>query len=100
MLSVRVLGLDADLTPSTERTVCGFMGLTLLFRRLIRFWWYLDLDLLKRVLILTMDVPDELFAFSHDRAVLGSRLSPNILFRMTGNLIPESFSIFRFLSLT
>ena len=56
VLSVKALGLDADLTPSTERTVCGFVGLTLLFRGLVRLCWYLDLDLLKSVFILTMDV--------------------------------------------
>ena len=53
---VKALGLDADLTPNTERTMCGFVGMTLLFRGLIRLWWYLDLDLLIRVLIITMDV--------------------------------------------
>ena len=36
--------------------MCGFVGLTLLFRGLAKLWWYLDLSLLKRVLILTMDV--------------------------------------------
>ena len=34
--------------------MCGFMGLTLLFRGLVRLWWHLYLDLLKCVLILTM----------------------------------------------
>ena len=56
VLSVRALGLDADLTPCTERTMCDFMGLTLLFRGLVRLWWHLELDVLKRVLILTMDI--------------------------------------------
>ena len=56
MFSVRALGLDADLTPGTERTLCGFMGLTLLFRGLVRLWWHLHLDLLECVLILTMDI--------------------------------------------
>ena len=39
VFSVRALGLDADLTPSTERTMCGFKGLTLLFRGLVKLWW-------------------------------------------------------------
>ena len=56
VFSVRTLGLDADLTPCTERTMCGFMGLTFLFLGLVRLWWHLDLNMLKRVLILTMDV--------------------------------------------
>ena len=77
--SVRALGLDADLTPNTERTVCGFVGLTLLFRRLIRFGWYIDLDLLKRFFDSHHGRPDELFAFSLDLAVLGSRLSSTVL---------------------
>ena len=51
VLSVRALGLDADLTPSTERTMRG-----LLFRGLVRLCWLLDLDLLMRVLILAVDV--------------------------------------------
>ena len=36
--------------------MCGFMGLTSLFRGLVRLWRCLDLHVLKRVLILTMDV--------------------------------------------
>ena len=36
--------------------MCGFMVLTLLFRGLVRLWWHLHLDLLMRVLILTMDI--------------------------------------------
>ena len=36
--------------------MCDFMGLTLLFRGLVRLWWHLELDVLKRVLILTMDI--------------------------------------------
>ena len=52
--SVWAPGLDADLAPSTERTMCGFVGLTLLFRGLVRIWWHLDL--LKCVLNLTMDI--------------------------------------------
>ena len=74
--SVKALGFDADLTPRTERTMCGFMGLTFLFRGLVRLWRYLDLHTLKRVLILTMDI---LIPFSHDPAVLGSGLVPNTL---------------------
>ena len=58
VFSVRTLGLDADLTPCTEKTMCGFMGLTFLFRGLARLWWHLDLNMLKRVLVLTMDVID------------------------------------------
>ena len=54
--SVRVLGFDADLTPGTERRMCGFMGLTLLVRGLVKLWWHLYLDLLRRVLFLTMDI--------------------------------------------
>ena len=42
---VRALGLDADLTPCTEKTMCGFRGLTFLFRGLVRLWWHLDLDM-------------------------------------------------------
>ena len=36
--------------------MCGFMALTFLFRGLVRLWWHLDLNMLKRVLILTMEV--------------------------------------------
>ena len=50
------LGLDADLTPRTERTMCGSMVLTFLFRGLVRLWRYLDLRVLICVFILTMDV--------------------------------------------
>ena len=54
--SVWALGLDANLATRTKRTMCGFVGLTVFFRGLVKFWWYLDLDLLKRVLILTVDI--------------------------------------------
>ena len=54
--SVWALGLDANLAPRTKRTMCAFVGLTLLFRRLVIGWWYLDLHLLKCVLILTVDI--------------------------------------------
>ena len=47
--------------------MCGFMGLTFLFRGLVRLWRYLDLHMLKRVLI----HPVELIPFSHDPDVLG-----------------------------
>ena len=39
----------------------------------------LTLDLLNCVLILTVDILGELLVFFHVRAVLGSRLSPNVL---------------------
>ena len=51
--------------------------------------------MLKRVLILTMDVLLILIDFSHDPAVLGSRLVPNTLCASWGKLIPEPLSIFR-----
>ena len=75
VFSFRALGLDADLTPGTERTMCGFMGLTLLFRRLVTLWWHLYFDLLMCVLILTMDI----FAVVRDLAVLDLKLVHNTL---------------------
>ena len=79
VFSVRTLGLDEDLTPCTERTMCSFMGLAFLFRGLVRLWRSIDLHMLKRVSILTMDVLCELIDFSRDPAVLGSRHFPNTL---------------------
>ena len=61
VLSVKALGLDANLTPSTGGTECGFVGLTLLFRGLVTL------------------CPDELLASFHDLAMFGSRLFPNAL---------------------
>ena len=49
-----LLALNANLAPNTKKTMCGFVGLTLLFRKLVIGWWYLDLHLLKCVLILTV----------------------------------------------
>ena len=70
VFSFRALRYDAYLTPCTELTVCGVVGLTFLFPRLVRLWWHLDLDMLKRGLILTMDVLLDCSL---------SRLVPNIL---------------------
>ena len=79
VFSVRALGFDADFTPSTERTMCSFMGLTLLFRGLVRLWWHLYLDLLMCVLILIMDISLNFFAVVRDLAVLDSKLVPGAL---------------------
>ena len=49
VFSIRTLALDADLTPCTKRTMCGFMGLKFLFRGLARLWKYLDLHMINRV---------------------------------------------------
>ena len=59
--------------------MCGFMGLTFLFRGLVRLWRHLDLNMLKRVFDSDHGRRDELVAFSHDPAVLGSRLVPNTM---------------------
>ena len=60
--------------------MCGFMGLTLLFRGLVRLWWHLYLDLLMCVLILTMDLSLNSLLSNRDLAVLDSKLVPNTLF--------------------
>ena len=86
VFSVRTLGLDADLTPNTERTVCGFVGLTLLFRGLVRLWWYLDLDLLRRVLILMHCMLSFMILLCAWLRALTQRSV-----RVTGKLTPESF---------
>ena len=96
---VKAFGLDADLTPNTERTMCGFVGMTLLFRGLIRLWWYLDLDLLIRVLILTMDVLlSSLISLMTLCAWLKARSQYSL--RITGQVIPESLPDCRLSSLT
>ena len=59
--------------------MCGFVGLTFLFRGLVRLWRYLDLHMLERVFDSHHGRPVELIPFSHDPAVLGSRLVPNTL---------------------
>ena len=58
--------------------MCGFVGLKLLFRGLVRLWWYLDLDLLRSVFDSRHGHPDELLASFHGRAARGPRLSPNV----------------------
>ena len=56
-----LLALTQTTHQERKGTMCGFVGLTLLFRRLVRFWWHLDL--LKCVLYSHNAHPGELLEF-------------------------------------
>ena len=76
VFSVRALGLDADLTPSTEKDNVWLHGTDAPLswaRKALTAPFYLDL--LKRVLILTMDISLNSLLSFRDLAVLGSNQS-------------------------